>query len=589
MVNPNLNDLAALNASLLAALDEGNKPTTIKALAAAIGRAPTNVGKSLDKLEAAGLVVKADLALTHAGLNEFARVRHLVDDAGEDAADDARDPITWSQIAPSPLNPRKDFDSEEAQAAIAELAESIAAEGLLQNLVVKPTTRTEEGVQFYEIVAGERRWRAIGLLVEDGRWAADRPVLAEIRAVTDLQHRQMALAENLKRRNLNPIEEAKAFQGLVDAGVKTADLARAVNVSQRMIQQRLQLLDLPEAVQADVASGTMTIEQGRKEAQALNALKLDLEPPALLALAELAVKIATDPMAVETTYQGPLTEVDDTTGEDLTFKVLNAAGLVYFRHRFEADNRSSMRLGWNAERRLLHTVPAIDLADPATLTPMRAAVFMVDGLGKAEAEAAAVDLHVSGKWLTPWLNGPFTFSDEVLAELEAEAKASAEREAEQKRRYEASVAARKAAEEARAAITPRAVTLVGDLLREQAKAPPPEPFAEIFAAIGNPLPWSVRDTGEVRNANGEIFGRQWNPQDSDGAKAIGMLRLIAVNAAGGFATPHPIITPPPEEDARQALHADDEDDDQAQTFDDEESDDPRAADADVTHDQLEDA
>jgi len=579
LANPHLNDLAALNASLLARLDQTPPPRTIADLADNIGRAATNVSKSLAKLRAAGLVdgEQQDVhELTDKGREELARVRHLLagDDAGEAAPTAAGEPVTWSQIAPSPLNPRKDFDSEEAQAAIAELAESIADEGLLQNLVVKPTTRTEEGIQFYEIVAGERRWRAIGLLVEAGRWPADRPVLAEIRAVTDLQHRQLALAENLKRRNLNPIEEAKAFQGLVEAGIKTADLAKAVNVSQRMIQQRLQLLDLPEAVQEDVAAGTMTIEQGRKEAQALNALKLDLEPPVLLALAELAVKIATDPMAVESDYRGDLTEVDDTTGGDPNFQVLNVIGLVYFRHRFEDGNRSSMRLGWNAERRLLHTVPVLDLGSPASLTQLRLAVLLSQGLDHAEAERQSLALHVEGRWLTSWLNDPFTLSPEAQAEIDEKARETAERKAENERMYEANVAARKAAEAARASMAPRAVTLVGDVLRGQAMAPPPNDFAEVFAAYGNPLPWSVHDTGEVQNADGELFGRQFHPGDDDATKAYGMLRLIAVNAAAGFKTPPLIITPKPEAAEDEAdgpdagMHDTEiEDDDQVETED----------------------
>src|SRR5690554_1432725 len=100
--------------------------------------------------------------------------------------------VPLAQLRASPLNPRKRFDD----ASIDELADSIATEGLLQNLVVRPSP-DEEGV--YEIAAGERRLRAMLRLDKRGKWPRDRLVPVVVRDLTDLQLLQLATTENLAR------------------------------------------------------------------------------------------------------------------------------------------------------------------------------------------------------------------------------------------------------------------------------------------------------------------------------------------------------------------------------------------------------
>ncbi len=116
--------------------------------------------------------------------------------------------IPHNAIRQSPLNPRKLFDP----ADLAELAESIAQHGLLQNIVVRPHPGDSA---LYELAAGERRWRAIALLIERGTLPADTPVKASVRDLADVQLLLLGLSENVQRANMHPLEEGEAFAAVV--------------------------------------------------------------------------------------------------------------------------------------------------------------------------------------------------------------------------------------------------------------------------------------------------------------------------------------------------------------------------------------
>ncbi len=174
----------------------------------------------------------------------------VASDAGADGAAGAAAPaqrLADEQLARLPLDllqrgryqPRLDMRAE----SLAELAESIRAQGVVQPIVVRPVGEPDErGVQRYEIIAGERRWRAAQL-------AGLRDIPAVIRHVPDEAVIAMALIENIQRENLNPLEEAGALERLIsEFGLTHQQAAEAVGRSRAAVSNLLRLLELPEEV-----------------------------------------------------------------------------------------------------------------------------------------------------------------------------------------------------------------------------------------------------------------------------------------------------------------------------------------------------
>ena len=156
--------------------------------------------------------------------------------------------IKISLIDPKSGQPRKYFDTE----ALAQLADSIAAHGVLQPILLR-----EVAGDRYQIIAGERRWRASKLAG-----------LTEIPAIVldkdELAAAQIALVENIQRENLNPIEEAMAFRSLANEyGMTQEDLSRQVGKSRSAIANALRLLDLPDEALKLVASGDLSAGHAR--------------------------------------------------------------------------------------------------------------------------------------------------------------------------------------------------------------------------------------------------------------------------------------------------------------------------------------
>jgi ParB family chromosome partitioning protein len=171
-------------------------------------------------------------------------------------------------IRASALNPRRSFDDD----AIAELAESIAAQGLLQNLVVR---KDPDQPELYWVVAGERRSRALAKLRAEGRLPADlaaNGIPCRIITLDDEEHVALALVENLQREDVNPMEEAEALDRLHRANPEkwtTKFLAERIGKTQRFVQQRLALAaKLPDDAKDALRGGRITIEQARVIASA---------------------------------------------------------------------------------------------------------------------------------------------------------------------------------------------------------------------------------------------------------------------------------------------------------------------------------
>jgi ParB family chromosome partitioning protein len=164
------------------------------------------------------------------------------------------------QLHRSPLNPRRDFGDEE----LAELAHSIRTKGLLQPIIVRPDA-SRGG---YEIVAGERRWRA-------AQRAGIHQVAAIVRDLSDQEVLEVALIENVQRTDLNAIEEATGYSDLTERfGYTQEQLAEVIGKSRSHIANTLRLLRLPVAVRALVADGVLTAGHaralvGREDAETL--------------------------------------------------------------------------------------------------------------------------------------------------------------------------------------------------------------------------------------------------------------------------------------------------------------------------------
>jgi len=146
--------------------------------------------------------------------------------------------IPLSKIQPSPDNPRKSFDT----VTIEGLAASIKADGLLQNLVLsKPKGRKKS----YTIIAGERRYRAMALLVERGELPEKFAIPAEIKdGLSEQDVRRIAAIENVQRENLPPIEEEEAVASLLQDGMVLDDVVAKTGLSESTIKRRLALSNL---------------------------------------------------------------------------------------------------------------------------------------------------------------------------------------------------------------------------------------------------------------------------------------------------------------------------------------------------------
>ncbi len=153
------------------------------------------------------------------------------------------------RIEPNPDQPRSEFDAK----ALDALASSIGATGLLQPLIVRPI----DGSDHYELVAGERRWRA-------AQQAGLDRVPAVVRISPDDDRLQAALIENMVREDLNPVDEARACASLVDdLGISKEELGRRVGRSRAAISNLIRILDLPDPVLGLLASGELSEGHGR--------------------------------------------------------------------------------------------------------------------------------------------------------------------------------------------------------------------------------------------------------------------------------------------------------------------------------------
>ena len=170
-----------------------------------------------------------------------------IEETKEDKSIEGLTRLNINNIKPNENQPRKTFDPEK----IEDLANSIREHGVIQPIVVR---KVKDG---YEIVAGERRWRA-------ARKAELTEVPCIVRELTDEQNMLFAIIENMQREDLNPIEEAEGLEKMITSfGMTQADISKSVGKSRPYITNSLRLLKLPEEIKSMMSDGLLTTGHGR--------------------------------------------------------------------------------------------------------------------------------------------------------------------------------------------------------------------------------------------------------------------------------------------------------------------------------------
>ena len=185
-----------------------------------------------------------------APVEERWRPADIYDKPSESADDENEDRVLYidiNDIRPNSAQPRKNFD----EVKLGELASSIKTNGVIQPLIVR------EGTNGYELVAGERRWRA-------ARKAGLRTVPCIVRNFDDRQNAIVAIIENMQREDLNPIEEAIGLKSMTEKyGFTQEQVSASLGRSRTYITNSIRLLKLPEEIQQYVSSGQMSAAHGR--------------------------------------------------------------------------------------------------------------------------------------------------------------------------------------------------------------------------------------------------------------------------------------------------------------------------------------
>lgn len=538
--------LAAQHVELLREIHAGDHATKTD-LAKHLGRDLSNLNKTLKILADAGLAHAEGIG---GGLpDKGQRALKAIDKAAGAAPDEPGSSslpagmiaLLHGQICPDPENARKDWESEEAKAELLSLASDIKENGLLQNLVVRPNGGTAkapfgaarfggEDLPLYTLVGGERRWRALYEMTLTGDWPEDRPIICRVLETDDLGHKLAGLAENLQRRNLNPIEKAKAFEGL-SAHLSNAEIAEKVGCTPEHVQQHRRFLKLSDKEQHRMTlpasdPNHLSIRDAR---YALNNIKA---PPATLSRDETLILVELYWLAEveggERSYWGARVEVAPNARE-LGGKALASLEERNFLDLIDRpdhrDGRFYARLSWMGSNWVREAHPKLTKGKKEARAKALALIQAPELKGESPYSGSVIGQAM--------LKGPFDLTPEgqALADAFAEAEAERERAAAESEKQRAEREARYRS--ARQAVTGLQLPLIatGDV-----------EVANMVAAVGNldlPFPWSVNERAEVIAANGKTaFATRaaWGAAD-DKAIALALIVANAANASAGHAMP----------------------------------------------------
>lgn len=474
-----------------------------------------------------------------------------------------------AQILPDAANARRDWDSQEAIMDLDALREDLLLNGLLQNLVVRAAPAddlqgvsiertdaagTRHTLPLYRLVGGERRWRAIAEAIRDGDWPEDRLIPCRELDADDLGCRLAALAENIQRRNLNPIEKARAFEGLAEAGLTNQQIAERIVATPEHVQQHRRFLQLDDNDQQRM---TLPKDDPRhlsvRDARSKLAKKQDVEDawtptthPAdeQLLIAELAFAAREN-----NSYMGNLFAVGADARQDPLATRLAGLNLITLSEAPQpwgslTGHFTASFHGWALVDAIRTAWPVLCGDDPDQRREALAAL-------QTELAGAPAD---SGTLLTIWLNGPFDLTPEGQAIVDQKKAAEDQRAADE--------VARKAEREAAAARYAEARTAHLALLNASAEAPPADATAATNAAaagIDHPLPWTLQDDGVIVDAADRKVTDIGSFRGADAQElTLGQIIVLAVNTAAGLPTP-PIRSTESEDEPDQDIDGNDPD------------------------------
>lgn len=560
-----LHPLAVQNVPLLRELGQSGAAPTVAEIARRIGRDESNVRKSIKALMAAGLAMEP-MCLTVEGAAQLAAIdraegRMTDDEPGSSASIAGVLALAHAQILPDPENARRDWDSDEAKDELDALRQDIIQNGLLQNLVVRPAEPLAGGVEIvngaaeaqalYTLVGGERRWRAIGEAITDGDWPEDRLIPCRLLETDDLGHRLAALAENLQRRNLNPIEKARAFEGLADAGLSNKEIADRVSSTPEHVQQHRRFLQLDEADQQRMTLAKddprhLSVREARQKlaTKAETAAKaITLEPLARLAWIELAHAAYTRGRHANWWNDVVVAPGAAETPEGIRLAEISGVEFSGLKTYGEHVGRFTAKRHYLAN----HLVLDPPMPDPQAVAndPQLLRAEQIAALG----DAAPVWPTGEPAYATPWLADIGELTPEGAALRDERLAEEKQREADdQQRRTQLAERDRVWAEARRRHLRLLAVA------QERPEAGQPDEVAGIANDLDRPLPWCVLPNATIVAANGTIVKRvdhYMQPTDQD--LALAWMIAVAANTAGGVATPKPAEEPEDESLTEEAF------------------------------------
>lgn len=549
-----LNLLAVQNAPVLRALRDRPEGgwSTLQQLADHLARDASNLKKTLNKLEDEKLA--AFNPLTH-GLTESGKAQLTMIDRAE-GGDEPGSPadaggvvfLTHAQILPDPANARRDWDSDEARDDLDSLRSDILQNGLLQNLVVRGPEADVGGVRIangqgefaplYTLVGGERRWRAIGIAITDGDWEVNTPIPCRLLDTDDLGHRLAALAENLQRRNLNPIEKANAFEGLALAGLTNKEIADRVSSTPEHVQQHRRFLQLDADDQARMTLGRddprhLSVREARQKLAKKDdgPPAIELEPMARLAWIELTHAAYHTAEHSNLWSKVPVAVGASETAEGQRLVEIGAVHFSTERERHGAFiGRFTVKRGYDANGiSLAHPFPdGIDALDSAEAGKTLRAE-QVATLG----DAAPVWAGDKPCYATPWLAD--------IGEMDGDGQAIIDARAAEQAENDRLFAERQRQSEARARLWADARARHVKLLEASQAAPTAGEPAEVIAIatdIDRPFPWTAMPNGFIVAANGASVKQPHHymaPTDQE--LAINQMIVVAANTSAGLVTP----------------------------------------------------
>ncbi len=554
-----LNILAVQNADVLRALATPARrraTPTIRLLAACVGRDDSNLGKTLKGLIGAGLLTPDPLAdgLTPDGLLQLEAINRAETAEGGEGLPDGLLALRHDQILPDPDNARQDWTSDEARDELDALRADIVKNGLLQNLVVRRATETDvaqaasgraasDSDPLYVLVAGERRWRAIGEAINDGDWEAEEPILARLLDRDAKETRFAAIAENLLRRKLNPIEKAKGFEQLAELGFENKLIAERLGYTPEHVQQHRRFLKLDEADQQRMTLPRddpkhLSVRDARQKLTVKdNAPKpIDLTPTVRLAWIEV-----THAALTQSTPGNMWNEVvvAAAAADAWELKELIEIGAL----RLEGPKSHNPHVGRYTVRRAYEANHLV-VTDPIPLEGLlgkECNAVLRDEQAKANNARNVPWPSSETRYMTAWLQDIGELTEEGAALAEAARVAAEKRDKENRERADA-IAARDAIwAEARQ----RHLRLLA-VAQERPEAGQPQEVVSIASDLDRPLPWQALPSGIIAAANGTTVKPRENHYGvpSEQELAINQMIVVAANAAGGVLTPLPPSTQP---------------------------------------------